>query len=208
MYEVFFYASRLIIAGSEARDLLVKGEAYRNIKSKEDVILQVEKFLSGQHSLIFLLGDPEAVWSWFRSCFQEIPAAGGIVRSNSGILFIHRRGKWDLPKGKIEIGEKSEYAAVREVCEETGVRSVRIIRNLPSTWHIYYNNFNQDDRLPILKETTWYLMESSDEQNLVPESEEDIECVKWFRQDELHIVEQNTFANLLPLIKLLKQVND
>ena len=35
-----------------------------------------------------------------KSLFTVVKAAGGVVRNERGeILFIHRRGKWDLPKG-------------------------------------------------------------------------------------------------------------
>ena len=39
---------------------------------------------------------------------------------------IFRRGKWDLPKGKLDKGEKIEDCAVREVEEETGLKNVKL----------------------------------------------------------------------------------
>ena len=57
-----------------------------------------------------------------------IEAAGGVIwRYNDSaqmeILLIHRprRDDWSLPKGKLERGESSERAALREVREETGL---------------------------------------------------------------------------------------
>ena len=205
MYEVFFYASRLVIAGLESGEFLNKGGIFQYVETKETVGFHVEKFLSGKYPSIVLLGDPDIIWSWFRSYFREIPAAGGIVRSDSGYLFIFRRGKWDLPKGKVETGESNEKAAVREVCEETGLQYAEIICELPSTWHVYHNTFVNDKEEYVLKKTSWYLMESSDKQDLVPESGEDIEHAKWISPENLKIVEENTFTNLLPLIKMLKQ---
>ena len=36
---------------------------------------------------------------------QIITAAGGLVfNQNDELLMIYRRGKWDLPKGKLEVG--------------------------------------------------------------------------------------------------------
>src|SRR5688572_4852080 len=51
--------------------------------------------------------------------FKLIEAAGGIVQNESkDLLFIFRRGKWDLPKGKMEKNESRETCAERETMEE------------------------------------------------------------------------------------------
>lgn len=207
MYEVFFYTSRLVIAGKEAKELLNKEAVVHFVESVTEVEYRVREFLAGNFRLIVLIGEVERVWSWFKSCFQEIQAAGGIVRSNSGYLFIYRRGKWDLPKGKIESGESVESAAIREVFEETGLKHVNILGEFPPTWHVYYNDFEEDKMTAILKTTNWYLMEASDKQILIPESIEDIELVKWFRKEDLLIVEQNTFPSLLPIVSMIKQID-
>ena len=56
-------------------------------------------------------------------------AGGGLVYNQKGeVLFIFRNGKWDLPKGGIEIGEDIEYTALREVEEETGVNKLLITK--------------------------------------------------------------------------------
>ncbi len=55
----------------------------------------------------------------------EIRAAGGVVIDAAGrVLVVHRPryDDWSLPKGKLDRGETSEAAALREVEEETGVR--------------------------------------------------------------------------------------
>ena len=74
----------------------------------------------------------------------KIIAAGGLVTNeNNELLMIFRRGKWDLPKGKLDKGETIEECAIREVEEETGIGNhmtcpsmigVTIIQN------ITYNN--------------------------------------------------------------------
>ena len=55
-----------------------------------------------------------------------IEAAGGVVVRPSGeVLLVHRPryDDWTLPKGKLHPGEDHRTAAVREVEEETGLRS-------------------------------------------------------------------------------------
>jgi len=59
---------------------------------------------------------------------EVVQAAGGVVwrRGPGGveILLVHRPkyDDWSLPKGKLDVGETSEAAALREVEEETGLR--------------------------------------------------------------------------------------
>ena len=51
---------------------------------------------------------------------------------------LDRRGRlrWSLPKGHVELGETTEQAAVREVCEETGI-SGRITARLGSVEYTF-----------------------------------------------------------------------
>src|SRR5690606_7635352 len=45
----------------------------------------------------------EKVFKTFIANIRIIRAAGGLVKNGEGhYLFIHRLGKWDLPKGKVE----------------------------------------------------------------------------------------------------------
>jgi len=144
-----------------------------------------------------------------KSLFTVVKAAGGVVRNERGeILFIHRRGKWDLPKGKInyELGIKNEEfrisnfefrisEAIREVKEETGLREVKAIRPLKPTWHVYYDKGKR-----MLKKTWWFEMQAPGDQPLMPQTEEDILYVRWFRPDELEVVLENTFGSLREMI--------
>lgn len=59
-------------------------------------------------------------------------SAGGILFNPSGdiVLVQERDGSWSFPKGRIEKGESPMDAAIREIKEETGVRSLYPIRSL------------------------------------------------------------------------------
>lgn len=117
----------------------------------------------------------EQLWADFRSLFQLIEAAGGVVHAEetpTRILLIFRRGMWDLPKGKIDSGESPQQAALREVEEETGLHC-RIQTPLISTWHTY-----RSARKRILKKTWWFRM-SAPEQAPVLQREEEIESARW-----------------------------
>jgi len=75
-----------------------------------------------------------------------VRAAGGAVwrRGEEGleVILVHRPkyDDWSLPKGKLDPGESSEEAAVREVAEEATV-AVRLGPELPSV--TYEDRFGQ-----------------------------------------------------------------
>jgi len=126
-------------------------------------------------------------------------------------LVIFRRGKGDLPKGKINsefrTGEKRNSGkpntkfrfrmaeALREVKEETGLQEVVVVRKLKSTYHAYY-----EKKQRILKKTRWFEMAAPSGQTLVPQAEEDILYVRWFKPEELGIVLENTYPSLKKMI--------
>lgn len=67
---------------------------------------------------------------------ERLESSGGVVfrRSGSQVLYLllgfRRRGIWCLPKGLIEHGESEVDAATREVKEETGVKSLKLIEKI------------------------------------------------------------------------------
>ena len=127
----------------------------------------------------------------------KIIAAGGIVENeNKEILLIFRRGKWDLPKGKLDEGETIEECAVREVEEETGLRSIQQGELIEVTLHNYLEKGTE-----IEKETYWYAMKVEGEQNLVAQIEEDIEDIKWVKESELPLYLSNTYNNIIDIIE-------
>jgi len=72
---------------------------------------------------------------------EVVQAAGGlVVRRREGLLeiaLVHRpeHRDWSFPKGKLEDGESSEEAALREVREETGF-VCRILRFIGHTEYV------------------------------------------------------------------------
>jgi 8-oxo-dGTP pyrophosphatase MutT (NUDIX family) len=141
------------------------------------------------HAGIFVHQDLEALKKAFFKKFQIIRAAGGLVINESGkLLFIFRRGKWDLPKGKLDARESPESAGVREVEEETGLKNVSIKNHLVTTFHTYDESGHH-----ILKETEWYLMNAAGEQQLVPQTEEQITAIEWADAGNLKKYLSNTY---------------
>ena len=77
------------------------------------------------HAGIILNEDFAKLKKDFCKHFKLVQTGGGLVRNKSGeILLIFRRGKWDLPKGKLDDNESILECAIREVREETGLRHI------------------------------------------------------------------------------------
>ena len=110
-------------------------------------------------------------------CPSPVEAAGGYVlragKKEPDVLMIYRRGKWDLPKGKMDLGESEAECALREVREEVGISKLTLERSLGTTIHGYERKGKYK-----IKTTHWYAMHTP-ETSFVPQEEEDIEAVDW-----------------------------
>jgi len=114
--------------------------------------------------------------------FKVVDSAGGLVlNSENKILVMKRKGFWDLPKGKSEKFENPEMNAIREVQEETGLNKVEIVKHLT---HTSFGFFDKLTNQQAVKRITWYLMKT-DEFDINPQVEEDIEEVAWLSVDEI-----------------------
>ncbi|HET8734990.1 MAG TPA: NUDIX domain-containing protein [Pricia sp.] len=126
---------------------------------------------------------------------KKIPltvAAGGVVTNAKGkVLFIYRKDKWDLPKGKLDKGESIEDCALREVMEETGVKGVRIENFLRTTYHIYKNSGTYT-----LKEVHWFAMRTEYTGKLKPERKEGVVKVKWKGPRKIQKALENSYTNI------------
>lgn len=161
-------------------------EAYSNFvnNNKEEILLLYNK--SGEKKLL----------EEFISLFWYVEAAGGMVyNSNQERLFIHRFGKWDLPKGKIEKNETHEEAAIREVQEETGLLELAITEELPSTFHIFDYKGKK-----VLKRTYWYKMQYTGTDEPKPQLEEDIKQAVWVKDSDISKILENTYGSLKLLL--------
>ncbi|MCF8244938.1 MAG: NUDIX hydrolase [Saprospiraceae bacterium] len=139
--------------------------------------------------------DVERMWTEFQKIFKLISAAGGAVFNAEGkVLMIHRRGSWDLPKGKMDPGETPEQTAVREVQEETGIGEISLGPHLLDTWHTYEMNGKR-----ILKTTYWYRMQTTENQ-LVPQTEEDIELAVWADLNAFLAQPNEVYGNILDVL--------
>ena len=113
---------------------------YDALPDSIDSLLKImtEKKLKKTYSVTFTLKNKKEVIKYLKKKFKVIKAAGGIVQNREKkILFIYRLGKWDLPKGKKDKGEKIKNCAVREVEEETNTKVKIQKKNLCIMAHLY-----------------------------------------------------------------------
>lgn len=149
------------------------------------------------HAGVFLNADLEALKKEFWKKFKIVKAAGGLVLNEENkILMIFRRGKWDLPKGKLDKGETLEQCAVREVEEETGLTNITLQSPLIITYHTYHEGSKF-----VLKESYWYNMKVSGIQNLTPQTEEDISAIKWATFTEAEELFPECFPSVVDVIQ-------
>jgi len=174
-----------------------KNEIIYNYKDKSDILAAIDALAkSPQDSVVLYHEDCDKLLKSFIDCFTYIEAAGGFIRNEAGeYLFIFRRGKWDLPKGKLEVGETPEIAAVREVQEETGLQNVALKNYRCSTWHTY-----ELQGKSVLKQTYWYDMEATKNQSSKPQTEEEITELQWIAPVEFKKITKNTFPSIISVI--------
>lgn len=119
---------------------------------------------------------------------NETSAGGVIVKAEGGLAWvavIARRSRgghleWCLPKGHLEGTETAEQAAVREVCEETGIYG-QILTHLAT---IDYWFSGRDRR--VHKVVHHFLLEAlSGELTVENDPDQEAEDVAWVRLDEV-----------------------
>ncbi len=138
--------------------------------------------------------DFEKLFNDFKSHFTYIEAAGGLVKNKKDeLLIIRRLGRPDLPKGKIEPGEKSKEAAIREVEEECGISKLECLNEANPSFHIYLHKNKR-----VLKKTYWFKMKYTGNETLIPQADEDITDAEWCDALKVKKYEKETYESLKP----------
>ncbi len=176
MYKVFLDNKKIWITHSLKKPLKKKYKVFRQKDiSIEAFLKKIEAYKSGKFLFLMEGKDP----------MKEFVKA-----------FIKRRGKWDLPKGKLEKGEDIQECSLREVSEETGIKKLKLLGKRIITYHIYKQNEQW-----CLKETHWYNMYCDHKEDLCPQTEEDIELCAWKKPKKLKKLLKNSFSSLQEVFK-------
>ncbi len=199
MYKVFFDNRRIFLTNQfekyykEYNGLFVK---YLN-EIQLAYVLELFKSIKDIQNVFIIYHDVEKIFNEFQSFFRIVEAAGGLVKNKKEeYLVIKRRGKWDLPKGKLDKGEKPDKAALREVREECGVWPLKIRDILDVTYHAYIL-----EGVLILKKTYWYEMCHEDDITPSPQTEEDITQAKWVKKENIDMMQENTYYSIIEVLK-------
>ncbi|MFM1946557.1 MAG: hypothetical protein RL207_840 [Bacteroidota bacterium] len=130
--------------------------------------------------------------------FNKIKTAGGLVYhpKSDSYLWIKRLGLWDLPKGKIEQGESSKDAAIREIIEECGLTGKLSLKHrICSTYHVY-----EFKNKSILKKNNWYYLEYEGDLTTKPQEEESITEVQWIKKEAFDRCLSQTYPSIQEVI--------
>lgn len=172
---------------------------FRDEREIEKFFSSSETFFDGKtnRNVLAVTTNPDKVMRNFKGYVKMIIAGGGIVfNEKDELLMIHRRGKWDLPKGKIEAEEKIIDGALREVEEETGVLIKSVSEQPVHTYHAYRLKGKNS-----LKATSWYEMKAKPNQfKLTPQTEEDIDEVRWVKKSDLKNYQSECYLLVWDLI--------
>lgn len=189
MYKVFVNENPIIL--TEKNNFST--EFVKKSFNKVNLLVIVEKLFNNKINGIYLVSNNlEDDWRQFKSLLKVEKAAGGkVLNINNETLFIYRFNTWDLPKGKLELGETIKECAIREVEEECGISELSIKEKLPTTYHI----FKREEEF-ILKITYWYLMNTLYTGKLKPQLEEGIEKAEFKNSIDTKIALENTYQNI------------
>lgn len=180
MYKVYF-TDKVIIFGPKAdgyneNDTIIVWDGVR-FPDKNELLSALQ---AGRRTVV-VSDEPKKALETFLGLFRSIEAGGGLVSNPAGdLLMIFRHNRWDLPKGKLEPGERIEDCAVREVEEECGISGPQRERFLTHTYHLY-----KLDGDWVVKRTWWYRMAYAGREPLVPQTEEFITAIEWIAPGKL-----------------------
>lgn len=130
-------------------------------------------------------------------------SAGGVVLRRVGpdlhvLLILDPYGRWGLPKGHVEEGERTEEAALREVREETGLEELELGPVVDAIdWRF------RDADVMVHKHCVFYLMHSP-RGGVEPEEEEGIRACRWL--PFAAAVERVDYANTREVVRAARRM--
>jgi 8-oxo-dGTP pyrophosphatase MutT (NUDIX family) len=210
--KIYFGDKPVFITDSKAKDLQPYLGDTQTILLEDFTTPQLKSCINSmqdnQTTAGIIVGNVPELLERIKKEFTVIEASGGLVyTSDNKILLIFRRGKWDLPKGKLDDGEDLIPCALREVKEETGLSELMFRQSISISYHTYYEKEKH-----ILKESHWHLLKGNDTEVLLPQTDEDIEKCEWVKIEKLAPYIENAPASIIDVlnkgIKIIRETGD
>ena len=199
-YKVFIEGKLVLITDTSSPKVAIR-EGYRVIHTpqKEQLKVLLSQLRKDEiEGAVLIARDTKKVLEDLKSFFTIAKACGGLVQNpNKEYLFIKRNGKWDLPKGRMDPGEKKKQTAVREVEEECAIRNINIGDRIVTTYHTYKRKGAY-----YFKPSYWYYMSIPNFQKGVPQEDEGITEIIWAKKEQI----EGLLSNLYPTIRQVMHV--
>ena len=209
MYKIYINEQCLtLLPAKKVKNLMPKVENslfVRYFGKKKFLLNYVDMLEKGSkyNSVHIYADDYKGLKRDFKSLYEDVPAGGGLVLNEKDqILFIFRRGFWDLPKGKMEGKESIKECAVREVMEETGVGELELVKKICTTNHQFKRN-----GIRKIKKSYWYLMRTKSVK-LIPQTEEDITKAKWMSLEKFMSKERPVYKSIMDVLKKYEKIQE
>ena len=198
-YKVFIKDKQILFTENLNIPIRNKNAILYRYQGMNQLIIEFEHFIKSKKFKTLIIYRKKSIGKLFKSfiaCFKLTKAAGGaVINKKAEVLLIFRHGRWDLPKGKKNSGEKNRETALREVMEETGLKKLEISEKLSVTYHFYRRN----KRL-IIKKTHWFLMKAKRKQEMIPATKEGIMKVKWVSFEKAKKKSNKTFRSVAEVL--------
>ncbi len=209
MYKIFVNNIPVYLTDEEPRGMMNTCKkdlqvGYRTPKDLVDLVKYIYK-TEDLEKVHVIHEDVQQLFSDFAASYELIDAAGGmVINDHDEVLMIYRMGRWDLPKGKVELGESIEEAAIREVEEETGVFDLSLVRPIGMGFmggHVTHHTYvTPKRRKRILKTTYWYEMRVAGRPEGEPQLAEGITKVEWVSRDKVAELFANTYGSIIDVL--------
>ncbi|TNE54164.1 MAG: NUDIX domain-containing protein [Bacteroidetes bacterium] len=196
MYKVFVHNKVIIfseVKSNEGKNAFVIKE--KKALRLRDELLFLRSIVSKNVPFVISSRDARKAMDAFFADFLKVEAAGGMVRRKNKYLFMKRHGVWDLPKGKVDPGERGKEAARREIEEECGIRCSSEMKKIGDSYHVY-DCYGENT----LKRTKWYACTYPGDKKLKVQKEEGISKAKWVSKEAALHLKKKSYPSLEAII--------